>query len=508
MSMVSATRRCPLCPAGHLPPRGDRPAASVSPIDASARAADLPPGESPAGRGGQREALPHPGSRTSMTRALQPHPPPADQQHSRAADRRRRHLLPAGSGARRRGRRLSRLDRRRCRHDRGAAPSTGASTSRRCARLGLYLCVAAASRSRLVGHLLRGRSSTSILERLPNTLLLMGSADGAVLRPRLAARHRRRRAAGQRPRPAALHRLAGALCRARLLAGPGAERRLCRAAALAADRRHRDDRVGQDGLARALDIARHLVLPVARARLHLPGALPAHDARGHGRGLAAWISCSPPRARGIPRRRIVLRHVARNALLPLVTMLGLQSAAMLGGSVVIESVFAVPGLGRLAQEAVGGARHAAADGHHPGQRRAGDRRSTSSSTSPMPLLDPRVGASGGGGMSAAARCLRTPGRRCRARSSSQLLAALALAAPLLFPRDPLSIAGPPLLPPFAGPGAAARHRPARPRRAGRPDPRRAHLAGRRAGGGGRGHRRRHDRRHCWPALPAGWSTRR
>jgi peptide/nickel transport system permease protein len=48
----------------------------------------------------------------------------------------------------------------------------------------------------------------------------------------------------------------------------------------------------------------------------------------------------------------VLRHVARNALLPVVTMLGLQSAAMLGGSVVIESVFAIPGLGRLAAEAV------------------------------------------------------------------------------------------------------------------------------------------------------------
>ena len=52
-----------------------------------------------------------------------------------------------------------------------------------------------------------------------------------------------------------------------------------------------------------------------------------------------------------PRRR-VLAHVARNALLPLVTMLGLQSATMLGGSVVIESVFSVPGIGRLAQEAV------------------------------------------------------------------------------------------------------------------------------------------------------------
>jgi peptide/nickel transport system permease protein len=57
-------------------------------------------------------------------------------------------------------------------------------------------------------------------------------------------------------------------------------------------------------------------------------------------------------ARGIPRRRIAVRHIARNALLPVVTMLGLQSASMLGGSVVVESVFAIPGLGRLAAEAV------------------------------------------------------------------------------------------------------------------------------------------------------------
>ena len=60
------------------------------------------------------------------------------------------------------------------------------------------------------------------------------------------------------------------------------------------------------------------------------------------------------RARGVPRGRIALNHAARNALVPLVTMLGLQAAAMLGGSVVIESVFGIPGFGRLAQEAVAG----------------------------------------------------------------------------------------------------------------------------------------------------------
>jgi peptide/nickel transport system permease protein len=45
-------------------------------------------------------------------------------------------------------------------------------------------------------------------------------------------------------------------------------------------------------------------------------------------------------------------HIARLALLPVVTMLGLQAGAMLGGSVVIETVFAIPGLGSLSYLAV------------------------------------------------------------------------------------------------------------------------------------------------------------
>ncbi|MBZ9977447.1 ABC transporter permease [Mesorhizobium sp. BR-1-1-10] len=105
------------------------------------------------------------------------------------------------------------------------------------------------------------------------------------------------------------------------------------------------------GLDRAADIATHLVLPVcALGFIYL--ALYLRMMRA---GMAeAWREdfVLAARARGLSRRRIVLAHVARNALLPLVTMLGLQSAQMLGGSVVIESVFAVPGLGRLAQEAV------------------------------------------------------------------------------------------------------------------------------------------------------------
>ncbi len=110
---------------------------------------------------------------------------------------------------------------------------------------------------------------------------------------------------------------------------------------------------GKTGFARALDIADHLALPVgALALIYLALFL-----RVMRTGMAETWKLDFvlfAKAKGLPRPRIVLRHVARNALLPLVTMLGLQSAAMLGGSVVIESIFAIPGFGRLAQEAVNG----------------------------------------------------------------------------------------------------------------------------------------------------------
>lgn len=108
---------------------------------------------------------------------------------------------------------------------------------------------------------------------------------------------------------------------------------------------------GLTGLARLRDIAWHLILPV----LALGIVYAALYLRLMRDGMAELWSADfvrAARARGMPPRRIIWRHVARNALLPVVTMLGLQSASMLGGSVVIESVFAIPGVGRLAHEAV------------------------------------------------------------------------------------------------------------------------------------------------------------
>src|SRR3546814_13608735 len=58
------------------------------------------------------------------------------------------------------------------------------------------------------------------------------------------------------------------------------------------------------------------------------------------------------RAKGLGEYSVVMKHVLRNALLPMVTLMGLQASTLLGGSVVVESVFALPGLGRLAYESV------------------------------------------------------------------------------------------------------------------------------------------------------------
>lgn len=190
-----------------------------------------------------------------------------------------------------------------------------------------------------------------ILERLPNTLWLMGSATAmAFLLGSLLGI-----VAGARPGSATDRFLSiGSLA---LYAVPSFWLGLVLSLIFAVQLRWfptagiETIASGKTGLARVLDIARHLVLPVcALGFIYLALFLRMMRA-----GMAEiWRQdfMLAARAKGLARRRIVLRHVARNALLPLVTMLGLQAAIMLGGSVVIESVFAIPGFGRLAHEAV------------------------------------------------------------------------------------------------------------------------------------------------------------
>jgi peptide/nickel transport system permease protein len=58
------------------------------------------------------------------------------------------------------------------------------------------------------------------------------------------------------------------------------------------------------------------------------------------------------RAKGMPRRAVLWRHALRNAMIPVVTIMGLQFAFLLAGTIIIENVFYLPGLGRLVYQAI------------------------------------------------------------------------------------------------------------------------------------------------------------
>jgi peptide/nickel transport system permease protein len=108
---------------------------------------------------------------------------------------------------------------------------------------------------------------------------------------------------------------------------------------------------GHAGLRRALDIAAHLVLPTLTLGLIFL-AIYLRIMRASMLEVLTLDFVRTARAKGLDETRVVTRHVLRNAMLPMVTLIGLQAGTMLGGSVVVESVFSLPGLGRLAYEAV------------------------------------------------------------------------------------------------------------------------------------------------------------
>ena len=53
------------------------------------------------------------------------------------------------------------------------------------------------------------------------------------------------------------------------------------------------------------------------------------------------------RAKGVPRRQVILRHAARNSLAPFVTVVALDGALLFGGLIVTEQIYSIPGMGRL-----------------------------------------------------------------------------------------------------------------------------------------------------------------
>lgn len=106
-----------------------------------------------------------------------------------------------------------------------------------------------------------------------------------------------------------------------------------------------------DTLDKLLDIAWHLVLPITVGTV------------GGIAGTSRFLRSSmlevlrqdyilTARAKGLPMNRVIIRHALRNALLPVITMLGLSVPGLIGGSVIIETIFALPGLGQLFYGAV------------------------------------------------------------------------------------------------------------------------------------------------------------
>ncbi len=100
-----------------------------------------------------------------------------------------------------------------------------------------------------------------------------------------------------------------------------------------------------------LDIGRHAILPAAALSLFYV-AIYTRLMRASMLEVFGQDYIRTAEAKGLGERRVAYRHVLRNALLPIVTIAGVQIGSILGGSVLVETVFAWPGLGRLAYEAV------------------------------------------------------------------------------------------------------------------------------------------------------------
>lgn len=106
-----------------------------------------------------------------------------------------------------------------------------------------------------------------------------------------------------------------------------------------------------EGWSRVLDVAHHLVLPAITLSLFYMAVY----VRLIRAGMLDQMKLDyvvTARAKGLTESHIRLRHMLRNASLPMVTMAGVQVGAMLGGSIVVETVFGWPGMGLLAFQAL------------------------------------------------------------------------------------------------------------------------------------------------------------
>ena len=105
------------------------------------------------------------------------------------------------------------------------------------------------------------------------------------------------------------------------------------------------------GIDALLDLGKHLILPAATLGLFYL-AVYARLTRATMLEVADQDFVKTARAKGVPEGQVIRRHVLRNALLPVITFAGIQAGQLIGGSILVETVFAWPGIGRLAFDAL------------------------------------------------------------------------------------------------------------------------------------------------------------
>jgi peptide/nickel transport system permease protein len=99
------------------------------------------------------------------------------------------------------------------------------------------------------------------------------------------------------------------------------------------------------------DMARHLILPVCVMSFTGLAALTRYS-RSAMLEVIRQDYIRTARAKGLPESTVIWKHAFRNALIPVITLLGLMLPELIGGSFIFETIFAYPGMGRLGYDAI------------------------------------------------------------------------------------------------------------------------------------------------------------
>lgn len=99
------------------------------------------------------------------------------------------------------------------------------------------------------------------------------------------------------------------------------------------------------------DLAKHLILPLSVASFGSLAGMSRYM-RSSMLNVIGQDYITTARAKGLPERLVIYKHALRNALLPLITLLGFSLPGLIGGSVIFETIFAIPGMGQLFYQGV------------------------------------------------------------------------------------------------------------------------------------------------------------